>query len=290
VREPGHQNCVLCRSQSRECRFDSVPKIRAGRLPSRRTRPAAHDGARVDRDVLLTVENGIEQTVTVLEDNDEGRGQRSSDWRTAVQFVGLSGYQDPFVLQHCSFNTSNYYRQPDWMCLRVNGGGLIPMQFTVGPTPYTFNHSAVAKLTGRFESVYRSSSISIARPSHPITQLPTLTLRLYTIAQLFYKRTFTSSTLHTHSLTRLDSLTLAYKIVCSARQSACSQRLTVLKHRMYRWMSVTPSFIRRCRLIRDIHGSRRLKLHCYLSNGIQLVIVTGTPQTLLHVTYRKPER
>ena len=48
-----------------------------------------------------------------------------------MQFVGLSGDQDPFVLQHCCFDTSNYYRQPDWTCMRVNGGRFIPMQFTV---------------------------------------------------------------------------------------------------------------------------------------------------------------
>jgi hypothetical protein len=85
----------------------------------------------------MTVPNGIEQMMSVLQDNGEGRGQRASNWRT-VQFVGLSGDQDPFVLQHCSFNTSNYYTQPDWMCMRVNGGGFIPMQFTVSTTPYTF--------------------------------------------------------------------------------------------------------------------------------------------------------
>jgi hypothetical protein len=95
--------------------------------------------------VIVTVANGIERMMTVLENNssnnnnnDEGQGRRTSGWRT-TQFVGLSGDQDPFVLQHCSFNESNYYRQPDWICMRVNGGGFIPMQFTVSPTPDTLH-------------------------------------------------------------------------------------------------------------------------------------------------------
>lgn len=136
----------------------------------------------------------------------------------------------------------------------------------------------LAGLTSCFESVCRLST-SVPRPSHPITRLLTSTLLLYTTAQLFYEHTLMSSTLHTHSLTRLDSLTMAYKMVCSAPPSTCSQRTTVLRHRIYHWTSVTPSFIRRCRLIPDIHGWRQLKLRCSLSNGVQMVTVTGTRHT-----------
>ena len=103
---------------------------------------------------MVTVASGIERVTAVVENgNEEGSGQRSSDWRT-TQFVGLSGDQDPFVLRHCSFNESNYYRQPDWMCMRVTGGEFIPMQSTVSPSPEILYmqpiRSGIAKLTSYF--------------------------------------------------------------------------------------------------------------------------------------------
>jgi hypothetical protein len=55
----------------------------------------------------------------------------SGEWIS--QYVGLSGDQDPFVLRHCKFNKSNYYRSGDWACLRVCNDGAFPAHFTLIP-------------------------------------------------------------------------------------------------------------------------------------------------------------
>jgi hypothetical protein len=57
--------------------------------------------------------------------------QTSSEWIS--QWVGLSGDNDPFVLRHCNFGQSNYYKNDDWACLRVSSDGALPAHFTLIP-------------------------------------------------------------------------------------------------------------------------------------------------------------
>jgi hypothetical protein len=161
VREPGHHNCSLCQRQSRECRFDSIPKTRPGRVPSRHHQAVADNGgtASVGESAALAAQRqsqsscaGANEQRDITSSSRGDKGQRSLNWKT-TQFVGLSGDQDPFVLQHVSFNESNCYTQPDWMCMRVNGGGFIPMQFTVRCYIYLLYNcrSLSVKLTNGFE-------------------------------------------------------------------------------------------------------------------------------------------
>ncbi|RFU26998.1 hypothetical protein B7463_g9353, partial [Scytalidium lignicola] len=101
VREPGSVNCKLCISRSRDCRFESVPKVRPGRSPKNRFATGS---------TMLSTEQA--QFVPATREQMTA-SSKNSTWR--MQHVGLSSDQDPWVFQHCSFNDLDYFRRPDWV-------------------------------------------------------------------------------------------------------------------------------------------------------------------------------
>lgn len=103
VRDPGYDTCTLCRMRSKKCQFESVPKARPGRRSKAYCTPPGDSTA-------ATQQSSPSQA---------DAGDASKEW--IPQFVGLSGDQDPFVLRHCAFNDLNYFKRPDWACLRVDG-------------------------------------------------------------------------------------------------------------------------------------------------------------------------
>ncbi|KAH8810654.1 fungal-specific transcription factor domain-containing protein [Xylogone sp. PMI_703] len=155
VREAGSVNCKLCISRSRDCRFESVPKARPRRSPNSRF------AIGIDQDQIVLATH--KQTTV---------GDKNSTWR--MQHVGLSSDQDPWVFQHCSFNHLDYFRRPDWVCLRVKKGGFIPMLFTVVPDndvdtkPLNYPASTFDTLANQHERALLQSYFGIVNAAFPL--------------------------------------------------------------------------------------------------------------------------
>lgn len=169
IREPGDDACSLCRMQQTICQYDQGPTPRRRRPPglqpklsrnnSASTPPPSNAGPitpglniaprppHLQRPSQQHLSQQLHsQHVPVpptaapqpppqpLQDhaNREAAHPIAGEWIS--QFVGLSGDQDPFVLRHCNFNRSNYYKSGDWACLRVRTDDEPPSHFTVIPS------------------------------------------------------------------------------------------------------------------------------------------------------------
>ncbi|KAF2087637.1 hypothetical protein K490DRAFT_41715 [Saccharata proteae CBS 121410] len=119
VREPNDAACSLCKMQKLPCQYESMPNPRR----------------RGQIDVGPSKGKGFEVPNSFHTGRSVKKGSQQDRPEWIYQFVGLSGDQDPFVLRHCQFNGSKYYRGSDWACYRVQGEhiGTVPLHFTVIP-------------------------------------------------------------------------------------------------------------------------------------------------------------
>lgn len=148
--------------RSDTCRFDTIPKPRKGRVsrtnaataspasiaspPSpgentadMRTRPAGQLRDRATGSFSSKTNNsGRHSLLTPPPPSLLNPGsnvlpptQPAKEWISSI--VGSSSDHDPYVLRHVSFNDLNYYRRPDWACVRVGGSVNGGTHFTLVP-------------------------------------------------------------------------------------------------------------------------------------------------------------
>lgn len=179
-------NCKLCDARDKTCLFESVPKIRPGRVP--KNRPVALVTGRRDGPVAST-NGGL--TSPPKSADFQAPPRKNSNWR--MQHVGLSSDQDPFLLQYCSFNDLNYFRRPDWVCLRVKQGGGIPMLFTVGSSLMVLLVFKIAELM-----CFRWCLTKTSIPDQHIILLSLLMLWYNHMRRRFFSRILMLSTILFH--------------------------------------------------------------------------------------------
>ncbi|KAF2765730.1 hypothetical protein EJ03DRAFT_330720 [Teratosphaeria nubilosa] len=124
IREAGDEACSLCRMQHGVCRYDQGPTPRRRRPTPQQPLETPSETESITTPSFPTQAPPSRAIVSPLE-------PASGEWIS--QYVGLSGDQDPYVLRHCQFNKSNYYRSGDWACLRVRSDGAVPSHFTLVP-------------------------------------------------------------------------------------------------------------------------------------------------------------
>ncbi|KAH9828402.1 Fungal trans-domain-containing protein [Teratosphaeria destructans] len=166
IREPGDEACSLCRMQNGVCRYDQGPT-------PRRRRPATQQPLATPRET--------ESVTTTLSRPTQAPPAKalaspseppSGEWIS--QYVGLSGDQDPFVLRHCHFNGSNYYRSGDWACLRVRGDGAVPSHFTLVPDDHLDARPGHYPSSGLLASAFPlhhdllATYFDVIHPSYPL--------------------------------------------------------------------------------------------------------------------------
>lgn len=132
IREPGDEACSLCRMQQTVCQYDQGPTPRRRRPPGapRLSRSSAYTPTRSSGNPATPSPSIASRSHLPSEVAPPAAGEWIS------QYVGLSGDQDPFVLRHCNFNGSNYYKSGDWACLRVRTDGAFPSHFTLVPASH----------------------------------------------------------------------------------------------------------------------------------------------------------
>lgn len=123
MREAGYTDCSLCRLRKTTCSFELKPNIR-----SRRTTviKASEELESVHANNVSEIVQDTNLTATPIFAVERW----DKEWIS--QYVGSSGDQDPFVLRHCAFNESNYFKKSDWACLRVDAREGSATHFTVG--------------------------------------------------------------------------------------------------------------------------------------------------------------
>lgn len=128
IREPGDEACSLCRMQNTTCTYDRGPT-------PRRRRPTQSTSAWNESDTITFTRSMSKQVPAITPSIGPTMTGPSNATRGEWigQYVGLSGDMDPFVLRHCNFNKSNYYKSDDWACLRVSSDGAFPSHFSLFP-------------------------------------------------------------------------------------------------------------------------------------------------------------
>ncbi|KAH8690613.1 fungal-specific transcription factor domain-containing protein [Talaromyces proteolyticus] len=158
IREPGSHSCSLCRTRNIDCTYVSSPPVRL-RTPKERMR-RSHVG------------NTTPTSPATESPSMQGRA-RIEELHHTLQYVGLSGDQDPYLLQHSSRDAK---RQDDvaWACQTVNNDPVMPAQFTIVPDqhldarPTYYPKNNVEESVHPYKEALIKTYFNIVHPSFPI--------------------------------------------------------------------------------------------------------------------------